>query len=315
MNPSRRSSAILKKNVLANGCENAILELKALSNAAGTLTLYLDEGNKGKHSTVFDWKGEAIKVEALRLDDYLENRFEKVDSVKIDVEGAEPMVLEGMWRTIESYPAIRLVVEFAPERVIAVGRQPKQYLEGFINKGFSIYNIDEAERQVVPQVRLEFSQRSREIHREFIRIYFCNAIQIEPSGQSGTVQPDKALVARRLGAAALAYLPPRRSRLHGIMVLVASMLMNSLRPARAPRPRMTSDGEPLEEEPGCSYCADLDSRLMISHRPATCWPPTRSVQAASPFSFHVPEMDKSSLHGCIDVCNDLGRVRKGDGSH
>jgi FkbM family methyltransferase len=148
--PDPESFALLKRNVLANGCDNAILEQKALSNTAGTLTLHLDEENKVMHSTVFDTKGAAIKVEALRLDDYLENRFKNVDFVKIDVEGAEPMVLEGMQRTIQSHPGIRLVIEFAPERVIATGRQPKQYLEGFINQGFRISIIDEAERQMLP---------------------------------------------------------------------------------------------------------------------------------------------------------------------
>jgi FkbM family methyltransferase len=148
--PDPENFALLKRNVLANGCDNVILEQKALSNASGTLTLYLDESNKGKHSTVFDSKWVGIKVEALRLDDYLENRFKKVDFVKIDVEGAEPMVLEGMKRAIESNPGIRLAVEFAPERVVAAGHQPKEYLEGFIEEGFRIYLIDEGKRQVVP---------------------------------------------------------------------------------------------------------------------------------------------------------------------
>ncbi len=153
--PEPENFAILKRNVLANGCDNVILEQKALSNAAGTLTLYLDELNKGMHSIVSDQRGGAIKVEGLRLDDYLENRFKKVDFVKIDVEGAEPMVLEGMRRAIESHPGIRLVVEFAPERVVAAGHQPKQYLEGFIEQGFLIYIIDEANRQVVPTTPAE----------------------------------------------------------------------------------------------------------------------------------------------------------------
>ncbi len=102
------------------------------------------------HSTVFDWKGGGIEVEALRLDDYLEKRFKDVDLVKIDVEGAEPMVLEGMKRAIESHPGIRLVVEFAPERVAAAGHQPRKYLEDLIEQGFLIHIIDEGERRVVP---------------------------------------------------------------------------------------------------------------------------------------------------------------------
>jgi len=149
--PDPENFAILERNVLANGCGNVSIEQKALSNVAGTLTLYLDQENKGTHSTVFRRKGgRSVQVEALRLDDYLKNRCKKVDLVKVDVEGAEPMVLEGMTRTIESSPGIRLVVEFAPERVIAVGRQPEQYLKGFADHGFLIYVIDEEKCQVIP---------------------------------------------------------------------------------------------------------------------------------------------------------------------
>jgi FkbM family methyltransferase len=152
--PEPENFAILKRNVLVNGCDNVTVEQKALSDATGTLTLY-QNANSVLHSTVFDWKQGAISVEALRLDDYLENRFGKVDFVKIDVEGAEPMVLDGMRRTIQSNPSICLVVEFAPKRVIATGRQPKQYLEDFINQGFLIYMIDEKKRQLVRKTPAE----------------------------------------------------------------------------------------------------------------------------------------------------------------
>jgi FkbM family methyltransferase len=153
--PDPENYEFLKRNILANECDNVILEPKALSNVNGTLTLYLDDENKGKHSIVFDQKGGAIQIEAIKLDDYLENRLKQVDFVKIDVEGAEPMVLEGMKRTIASHPSIRLVVEFSPERVVATGQQPKPYLEGFIEQGFGIYIIDEGRRQVVPATPTE----------------------------------------------------------------------------------------------------------------------------------------------------------------
>jgi FkbM family methyltransferase len=157
--PEPESFAILKRNVLANRCDNVILEQKALSNAAGTLSLHLDPVNKGMQSTVFDFKGGTIEVEALRLDDYLGNRFKKIDFVKIDVEGAEPMVLEGMKHAIDSNPGIRLVVEYTPERVIAAGYQPKEYVEGFAKQGFRIYMIDETKLEVVPTTAAEILAR------------------------------------------------------------------------------------------------------------------------------------------------------------
>lgn len=148
--PDPESFAFLERNAAANGCGNVTLERKALSDAPGVLTLHLHEGNKGRHSTVFGFKGGDVDVEAVRLDDYLAGKAGRVDLVKVDVEGAEPAVLDGMARTLEAHRGVRLVVEFAPDRVAAVGRDPRAYLDRFADQGFVIRLIDEAGRRITP---------------------------------------------------------------------------------------------------------------------------------------------------------------------
>lgn len=52
-------------------------------------------------------------IETLPLDDF---NFKCVDWVKIDVEGFEQQVVEGLANTIKRNPNIRLIIEFKPER-------------------------------------------------------------------------------------------------------------------------------------------------------------------------------------------------------
>lgn len=56
-----------------------------------------------------------VDVECQRLDDFLTSRPEiKPDLVKIDVEGGECLVLQGMTKTIQASPGLMLLMELCP---------------------------------------------------------------------------------------------------------------------------------------------------------------------------------------------------------
>lgn len=63
---------------------------------------------------------------------------QKVDLVKVDVQGAELAVLRGMSRTISQSPRIRIFLEFWPSRIIEDGLPPHAVLEAYRSMGFSI---------------------------------------------------------------------------------------------------------------------------------------------------------------------------------
>jgi FkbM family methyltransferase len=135
--PDPINFAFLKRNVEANGCRNVVLEQKALSNEPGTLRLFLSTKNKGMHSTAMQLGDSAgqIDVEAVRLDDYLQQRDLVADVVKIDV-------LDGMTRLLQEDRRMTLFMEFAPDRLAASGYEALPLVDRLKEQGFRIWQID-----------------------------------------------------------------------------------------------------------------------------------------------------------------------------
>lgn len=108
--PHPRNFEILNKNININNLQNVTALNLACWKRNETLKLF--EGDKsGQHSVKEDFNFGAIEVQAKKLDDVLkEFDMKRVDSVKIDVEGAEVEVLQGMEATIKRYKP-KIVVE------------------------------------------------------------------------------------------------------------------------------------------------------------------------------------------------------------
>lgn len=160
--PEPNNFAILKRNVEANGFTNVILEQKALSNKPGTLRLYLEEENKGGHK-VFQF-GSArpfVEVEAVRLDDYLKEYKGRIDLIKIDTEGAEGAILEGMQKTLRRHHGVTLLVEFFPKLLHSFGSDAGQVLANLQALGFEIRDVNERARRVAPVSAAELLARHK----------------------------------------------------------------------------------------------------------------------------------------------------------
>ena len=106
--PENDNFEMLKKNTKLNNLKNTTLINKALSDKKGKLKLYLAKGNWG-HLSLVEKVGEKYEeVEVDTLDNILkELKISKVDLIKIDVEGAENLVLKGALETLKkSHPKI-----------------------------------------------------------------------------------------------------------------------------------------------------------------------------------------------------------------
>ena len=149
--PDPRNFALLKRNVETNGCTNVILEQLALSDRPGSIKLFLHDVSKGSHSIVeFAGAAGTVEVEAVPLDDYLAEWERQIDVVKIDTEGAEAIILDGMRGTFKRYRNARLLMEFYPYKLRRSGREAESLLEELRSLGFRFYNVDEKELEVVP---------------------------------------------------------------------------------------------------------------------------------------------------------------------
>lgn len=141
--PDPTSFAILERNVRENGLTNVTLEQKALSNEPGSLRLYLAHENKGDHRLFdeADAPREFVDVEAVRLDDYLEGRPQKIDFIKIDTQGAEGIIIGGMLETIRNNPNLAMVVEYTPTKLRSVGTDPGEFLELLQDQDWRFFNL------------------------------------------------------------------------------------------------------------------------------------------------------------------------------
>lgn len=112
--PETNNFSMLQKNILLNNVNNIFSYKVACSENEEELKLYLSEGiNKGQHTLLkVHQENEQFEiVKTIKLDDFFAlNHLDRIDLIKIDVEGAELEVLKGMDSILTNYAPI-LVIE------------------------------------------------------------------------------------------------------------------------------------------------------------------------------------------------------------
>ena len=146
--PEPTNFDLLKKNVEINGYKNVVLINKAVSNKNGKTKLYLGKENTADHRIYkSDDSRKFIEIETVKLDDYFKNH-RKVDFIKMDVQGAEYSVLQGMSKLLKNNKTIKIVSEFWPIGLKRIRAKPAKFLKLLFTKGFKLYDIDEQKRNV-----------------------------------------------------------------------------------------------------------------------------------------------------------------------
>lgn len=154
--PEPQSFEFLRRNVEFNKCSNVILEEKALSDKPGNVWLYIADTNKGGHSFFESPERSArVKVQALPLDEYLKGMEGEIDLVKIDTEGAEGIILEGMRDAIQTRQRMSIVLEFTPGVLREGGRDPAAFFDPLLDSDYKLYVIDSPSGSLVPVTRVQ----------------------------------------------------------------------------------------------------------------------------------------------------------------
>ena len=143
--PLKANFQSLVKNVQLNGLQNATLNNVAVSDYNGSAALYVEQGkNRGNVSIAEKTAGhrrlDTCKV--IRLDDYFADlKLERVDMIKMNIEGAEWKALMG---------ATEIVRHYRPTLILEVGSdcyafgytraEMVRWLEGF---GYRFFLLDQ----------------------------------------------------------------------------------------------------------------------------------------------------------------------------
>ena len=149
--PDPSNFEILKKNVKINNYKNIILEQKAVGDKHGRTTLYQSD-HPGKHR-IFPQTEQAkseIQVELTNLDNYFDSdMIDKINFIKIDVEGLEFSVLKGMKNILKNSKKIKILFEFMPENTIEVGFTPIELLNYLTSNDFKLYCMDNKTKKLL----------------------------------------------------------------------------------------------------------------------------------------------------------------------
>lgn len=136
----------LRKNVQLNSLGNVTVANLALSDAPGELGLHVPSlVDIGKSQLVDPGTDEtAVRVRVTTLDEYcLENGIERIDIMKVDVEGAELGVFRGSRRVMREFPPKAIFYESVDVLCKAFGHTPREMHDFMKEAGYAIHVISD----------------------------------------------------------------------------------------------------------------------------------------------------------------------------
>jgi len=138
----------LDRNVRRNYLGNVTAVEIALGDTVGALDLYIGApDNLGTTSLrqQYNYSGRAVRVDVMPLDRYFERvGLDRVDVIKMDVEGAESLVLRGAQKLLAMRPA--MIIEFEESNQVRFGSSCAELARMLIEKGYKLESILEGER-------------------------------------------------------------------------------------------------------------------------------------------------------------------------
>ena len=143
--PEDINAARFSENMTLNKIQNVQLHREAVSNVEGMLQLFLSKtANAGTHSTLYNERTvtqESIQIPATTLDAFARHHdLQRLDLIKVDVEGAEFEVLQGADNVLRIYRP-RVILELCDRLQIERGLSSRQIKEFMLERNYSAYTI------------------------------------------------------------------------------------------------------------------------------------------------------------------------------
>jgi FkbM family methyltransferase len=144
--PEPGNFALLEKNVALNGYAQARPIPVALSNRKGTVRLFTDSANLGNPSlsaSNVPPSAAHVDVPTIELDELLATEKDlpgHFDFIKMDVQGAEALVIEGAMKLLER-DRPTLLMEFWPKGLRNMGSDPRAFLERLDALGYDTRRV------------------------------------------------------------------------------------------------------------------------------------------------------------------------------
>ena len=144
--PDPTNFKLLKKNITANQIKNIVSFKNAVSDKNDKISLFLSEDNSGDHRIndllIFknDNMRKKIGTHSVKLDSVF-SKSQKIDFIKIDIQGSEIQALNGMQNILKNRKNISMLIEFWPYAIQETGHEPRELIEILKQLGFDIFSI------------------------------------------------------------------------------------------------------------------------------------------------------------------------------
>lgn len=141
--PDPVSLAFLEKTIATNRLRNVEVIAAAASDEPGNLRLYFSPGNRGDNRLYQHRQDQdSVLVDTVRVDNQLEvMNINEVDVIKIDVQGFEGHVIDGMHHILKNSRRLVMLTEFWPQGLHQAGTDPLEFLERLQGFGLSVYEL------------------------------------------------------------------------------------------------------------------------------------------------------------------------------
>lgn len=151
--PNPVTFEFLEQNMRLNQCTHITnLIQQAASNETGKTTFNIFSKNPGgstlsqlPETLLEEWRERPtpVEVRCTRLDDYYAGKDLQFDFIKIDAEGAEPLIFEGGADFFQNRikPETIIAMEFNPPAITGLKRDPKVFAQHLFDIGFKLWRI------------------------------------------------------------------------------------------------------------------------------------------------------------------------------
>jgi len=143
LEPHPDNNACLARNVADNALEGVVrIERVAAGAASGEATLFESGRNRGDNRMYSsdDLPTRSFSVPVRAVDDLVAD-WDRVDLIKMDIQGFEPAAILGMRETLSRNAGIILLTEFWPYGIKQAGSEPQAMLETLLSFDFELYEI------------------------------------------------------------------------------------------------------------------------------------------------------------------------------
>jgi FkbM family methyltransferase len=142
------NAAILRKNVEINECDNVeIHQAAAGAENKQQVPLYLNLQDSRVHQ-MWNNGGPTLSVNQVKIDDLIP-KGSRVDLIKMDVEGAEPFVMEGCRRIFSEQKHMVVAMEFCPHAMAKMGGDVSFFLDSLFFFFERVYFVDDLHQRLL----------------------------------------------------------------------------------------------------------------------------------------------------------------------